>query len=137
MAISVGRTSAIGVALAACLMGAFVCAAQDAPKAPKPADVAGKWNMTLEMSMGTATPTLEIKQDGGKITGTYAGRYAPAPIQGTVTDRKIVFDCTIDAEGQQASMHFEGDIATDTQSMKGTAQIEGLGDATWSAKRAK
>ena len=38
-------------------------------------DVTGKWTMALEMSQGTATPTLELKQDGEKLTGTYTGRY--------------------------------------------------------------
>jgi hypothetical protein len=92
--------------------------------------------MTLEMTMGSGTPTLEIKQDGGKITGTYTGRYGGAPIEGTVTDRAITFSCTIDAEGQAARMDFRGEIAADGQTMKGSAEIEGLGDATWTAKRA-
>jgi hypothetical protein len=128
---------AFALAALVVLSAAFTAAAQDPPKAPpKPADVAGKWNMTLEMSIGSGTPTLEIKQDAGKITGTYTGRYAPAAITGTVVDHKIAFTCTIDAEGQAATMSFEGEIATDGQSMKGSAQIEGLGDATWTAKRA-
>lgn len=104
--------------------------------APKAAEVAGKWTMSLEMSMGTASPALEIKQDGAKITGTYTGRYGATPIQGTISDHAIAFSCTIDAEGQSARMDFRGDIAADGQTMKGTAEIEGLGDATWSARRA-
>jgi hypothetical protein len=28
--------------------------------------------------------TLELKQDGEKVTGTYTGRYGPFAVQGTV-----------------------------------------------------
>jgi hypothetical protein len=34
-------------------------------------------------------------------------------------------------------MNFSGEVAADAQTMKGQATIEGLGDATWSAKRDK
>ena len=48
---------------------------QQAPPEKKSVpSVAGKWIVTLEMSMGTATPALDLKQDGTKITGTYTGR---------------------------------------------------------------
>jgi hypothetical protein len=131
------RTAAAALAAILALSIGVVGRAQDAPKPPpKPADVAGKWTMTLEMSIGTGTPTLEIKQDGAKITGTYTGRYGAAAITGTVTDHAIVFSCSIDAEGQSATMNFRGDIAVDGQSMRGSAEIEGLGDATWAAKKA-
>ena len=42
---------------------------------PKALDVTGKWTMTLEMSMGTATPALVLKQEGETLSGTYTGRY--------------------------------------------------------------
>ena len=34
-------------------------------------------------------------------------------------------------------MSFRGEVAADAESMKGQATIEGLGDATWSARRDK
>jgi hypothetical protein len=130
--------SSIVVMAALALSAGLAAQTQDPPKPPaKVIDVAGKWDMTLEMSIGTGNPTLEIKQDGAKITGTYTGRYGGAPIHGTITDRKISFSCNIDAEGQSATMNFSGDIAADGQTMRGSAEIEGLGDATWAAKRAK
>lgn len=131
------RRAALSIAFVLLAIGARASAWQDTQKpAPKPAAVAGKWNMTLEMTIGSGTPALEIKQDGEKITGTYTGRYGAAPIQGTVTDHAISFSCTIDAEGQSARMDFRGEISADAKEMKGSAEIEGLGDATWTAKRA-
>jgi hypothetical protein len=98
-------------------------------------NVAGKWAMTLEMSMGTATPALDLKQDGAKITGTYTGRYGTFALEGSLKDHVIVFSFTMNAEGQSVTMSFEGEVSSDAQSMKGTASLGDMGDATWSAKR--
>ena len=107
---------------------------QEAKAAPS---VAGKWNMTLEMSMGTGTPTLDLKQDGDKITGTYTGRYGTFPLQGSLKERAIVFSVAMTAEGTSVTMSFVGEVAADGQTMKGTASLEEMGDMTWTAKKEK
>lgn len=99
--------------------------------------VSGKWAMTLEMSMGTGTPTLDLKQEGEKITGTYTGRYGTFALQGTIKGRTIEFAVTMSAEGQSVTISFAGEVAEDGRSMKGTAVLDQLGDATWSAVREK
>ena len=103
----------------------------------KAANVAGNWTMTLEMSMGTGTPTLVLKQDGEKITGSYTGRYGTFALEGTIKERAIVFTFTMTAEGESVPMTFTGDVAADGQTMKGKASLGEMGDATWSAKREK
>jgi hypothetical protein len=100
-------------------------------------NVTGKWTMTLEMSMGTGTPALDLKQDGEKITGTYTGRYGTSQLEGTLKERAIEFTVTLVAEGESVSMSFGGQVAEDGQTMKGTAVLGELGDATWSAKKEK
>lgn len=100
-------------------------------------NVTGKWNMTLEMSMGTGTPTLELKQDGEKITGTYTGRYGTFQLAGTLKERVIEFSFTMEAEGESVVMSFGGQVAEDGQTMKGNATLGELGDATWTAKKEK
>jgi hypothetical protein len=113
--------------------------AAPAPAAPveKAVDVAGKWAMSLEMQTGTGTPTLTIKQDGEKLTGTYAGRYGEFALKGEIKGHAITFGFSMSAEGTDVAMMFEGEVATDGQTMKGDASVGPLGDATWSAKRAK
>jgi hypothetical protein len=103
----------------------------------KPIDVAGKWSMTLEMANGTGSPTLTLKQDGEKIGGTYAGRYGEFPLTGTLKGNAIEFAFTMTAEGTDVDMTFEGEVAADGQSIKGSAVLGPLGDASWTAKRAK
>ena len=107
---------------------------------PDPKDVpniAGKWIMTLELSMGTGTPTLELKQEADKVTGTYTGRYGTAPLEGRLKGRAFEFAVQMSAEGQTFTLNFAGEVAADGQTMKGTANMGEIGDATWTAKRDK
>ncbi len=122
--------------LSATVVAASVGAAQGGAQEKKAApNVTGKWAMTLEMSMGTATPSLDLKQDGTKITGTYTGRYGTFDLQGTLKDRAIQFSFNMSAEGETVTMTFAGEVAEDGQTMKGTATLGEMGDATWSAKK--
>jgi hypothetical protein len=110
-------------------------AAQQQSKPETAASVAGKWAMVLEMSMGTGTPTLDLKQEGEKITGTYTGRYGTFPLRGTIKGRAIEFEVALVAEGRSFTMNFAGEVAEDGKTMKGTASLGELGGATWSAKK--
>ena len=78
---------------------ALVCVAGvHAQEKDKPAAVnlTGKWTMSLEMEAMTATPALELKQDGEKVTGTYtSSRYGTFPIQGKIKDRAVEFTVKI------------------------------------------
>jgi hypothetical protein len=107
---------------------------QDAKATPS---VAGKWNMTLEMSTGTGTPILQLKQDGDKITGSYSGRYGTFPLEGSLKERAIVFSVAMTVEGTSVTISFVGEVAADGQTMKGSASLAEMGDLTWTAKKEK
>ena len=112
--------------------------AQAAPQKPEtPTTVTGKWQITLEMQAGTASPTLDLKQDGEKLTGVYEGRYGKFPLNGTVKARKIEFVFKMNAEGTEVVMTYSGEVGADFLSMKGVAQLDQMGEATWTAKRAE
>ena len=125
------RTIVLLVGLA--LSSAGSLAAQQAP--PKPVNITGKWAMTLELSIGTSSPVLELKHDGEKVTGTYTGRYGTSPLAGVLKGRALEFTVKLTAEGQDSTMSFAGEVAADGLTMRGSATIEGLGDASWSAKK--
>lgn len=108
---------------------------QSKPDKQSPPNVTGKWTMTLDMSQGTATPALDLKQDGTKITGTYTGRYGTYALEGFLKDRAIHFSFAMGAEGQTQTMSFAGEVSADAQAMKGTASLGEMGEATWTAKR--
>ena len=101
----------------------------------EPAKVAGKWNVTLELSSITGHPVITLKQDGEKLTGTYEGRYGESALTGTVKEKEITFTVTFVAEGMQTQGVYTGKVDGDT--MGGDVSYVGAGDGTWSAVRAK
>ena len=120
------------VMLVAALLGV-----QAAPQKPAPTTVTGKWNVTLEMPAGTASPTLTLTQEGEKLTGVYEGRYGKFPLNGTVKARKIEFTFKMNAEGTDVVMTYSGEVGADFMTMKGVAQLDQMGEASWAAKRAE
>ena len=98
-----------------------------------PANVVGQWSVSLELGSITGHPTLDLKQDGVKVTGTYRGRYGAAPLEGEVKENQIGFTVTMNAEGQEVSGFFSGTV--DGDKMSGAVEFEGAGEGTWSATR--
>lgn len=98
-----------------------------------PANIAGRWQFTVELSMGTGTPVVTFKQEGEKLTGTYEGRYGASSLEGTVTENQIEFTITIVAEGTAVKGVFTG-VYEDGR-MRGNVEYEGAGDGTWTAER--
>jgi len=117
------RTAALCIAAAAMLSAA----------PPAPATIAGRWQFTVELAVGTGRPLVTFKQDGEKITGTYEGRYGKSALEGTVKENHVEFIVTVVAEGTTVSGAFAGDVEKDR--MTGTVEYEGAGDGTWSAVR--
>ena len=110
--------------------------AQKAPEAPA-VNITGKWQMQLEMSVGTSTPVLVFKQEAGKLTGTYTGRYGEYQLVGKIDGAKLEFVVTINAEGTETRMAFTGELTPAGDVIKGNAELGGMGEATWLAKREK
>ena len=140
------RGLAAGTAVA--LLTVAALSAQTAPPKPTPTPtakpsptpaptIAGKWTLTVVTDVFTSTPSIEFAQDGEKITGTYeSGRYGKTPLTGILKGRALEFSFTLSAEGTEVPMAYWGEVAADFQSIKGTAELTGLGSATWTAKRA-
>lgn len=111
----------------------------DAPQAkPAPApQVAGKWQVSLEMEVGTAAVVMVFTQEGEKLTGTYTGRYGAYPLAGTIKGKALDFVVTINAEGTETKMHFIGELAATGDVIRGSADLGGMGEAGWIAKPQK
>ena len=99
-----------------------------------PASIAGPWQFTVELSMGTGRPLVTFTQDGEKITGTYEGRYGVSKLEGTVKENRVEFTVTIVAEGSTVAALFTG--VFDKERMSGEVDYGSAGDGTWSAVRA-
>lgn len=101
--------------------------------AAAPANVAGQWQFTVQLAVGTGTPVVTFKQDGEKLTGTYEGRYGTSNLEGTIKENQIEFTITVVAEGTTVSGVFTGTFEADK--MKGDVEYEGAGEGTWTAVR--
>ena len=125
------------VAGALAVVAAQTTRAQDPPTpAPAPAAVAGRWAAALDIeSMGIANVTLVFTQEAAKLGGTYTGRYGTFPLEGSIEARKLSFTVYLKTDAGDSAMYFTGEVAEDGRTMKGGLTIEGMGDATWSAKR--
>jgi hypothetical protein len=98
-----------------------------------PANIAGAWQFTVEMEMGTGRPVVTFKQDGEKISGTYEGRYGASNLVGTVKENAVEFTVTMVAEGTTVTGAFSGVFASER--MSGEVEYEGAGGGTWTAVR--
>lgn len=98
-------------------------------------DVSGKWLFSVQTDAGTGTPTVTLKQDGEKLTGHYSSAtLGEADLTGTVKAKDITFSFSADAQGTALQVSYTGTIE-DKDSMKGTVDLGGLAQGTFTAKR--
>jgi len=96
-------------------------------------DVTGEWAFEVQTDQGSGSPTITFKQGGEKLTGKYAGQLGNADLTGTVKGNAIRFTFTVDAQGQQAPVTYEGTVEKTT--MKGKLDIGGMVSGTFTAKK--
>ena len=99
-------------------------------------NVTGKWDFAVETSAGAGSPNFEFKQEGEKLTGTYSGQLGKANLEGTVKDRNIEFKFAVDVGGNNGTVVYKGTIEQDG-TLKGKVELAGLGEGTFTGKRAK
>jgi hypothetical protein len=96
-------------------------------------NVTGDWAFTVQTDQGGGNPTITFKQDGEKLTGRYNGQLGQADLTGTVKGTAIHFTFTIDVQGQNAPVTYDGTVEKDT--MKGKMDIAGMVNGTFTATR--
>ena len=97
------------------------------------ADVTGTWSFQVEIAAGSGTPTMKFKQEGAKLSGRYTGQLGEAPLAGTVKGTAVEFSFDVTVEGNQLHIVYAGTVEKD--SMKGTVNLGGLGEGTFTAKK--
>ena len=97
--------------------------------------LAGKWDVTFITPGGEFPANATFTEEGGKISGTFGSQMGEAPITGTVDGH--TFKLTMTAQTPQGSMDVALTGEVDGDSIKGKAEIAGMGQMEWSAKRSK
>jgi len=95
------------------------------------ASVTGEWAFNVTTDQGAGTPTITFKQDGEKLTGKYVGQLGAADLTGTVKGNAIHFAFTLDVQGQQAPVTYDGTVEKNT--MQGKLDIGGMVTGTFTA----
>jgi hypothetical protein len=103
-------------------------------KGGAPIDISGKWAFIVETPQGPGSPTFVFEQKGETLTGTYTGYFGTAPLAGTVKEGKVNFTVKTQADGQEVTMVYAGEVSG--EAMKGKIDFAGLGEATFTGKRA-
>lgn len=108
-----------------------------APSAAAPAnkavDLTGTWALQVVVEAGTRTPTIVLKQDGQKLTGTYKSQIGEAPITGDVKDDGFTFQTTLSFEGNSFTLVYTGTV--EGAEMKGRVSVADMGSGTFTGKR--
>ncbi len=125
------KTLAVALIAVAVAVVSVPAAAQNAQKI----DITGQWEMTVESPGGQMVVTADYKQDGETLTGKHVSEMGEAPLKGTVKGADIEYTVTLDMGGQQMAIVHKAKVDGDT--IKGSADIEGMGAITFTAKRKK
>ena len=101
----------------------------------KPADVSGVWALTIDFGGGqTATPSVTLKQDGEKLTGTYSSQlFGERPVTGSIKGNAFTFTFEGAIEGNNVKVIYSGTVEKDA--MKGKVTIGDMGEGTFTGKK--
>lgn len=106
---------------------------QPDPKAAA-VNVGGTWVLEVNTPAGTGTPTLVLKQDGEKLTGTYtSNQFGEAAVTGTLKGNAIDFAFDLNIEGNAVTVTYRGTVDKDT--MSGALKFGEFADGTFTGKR--
>jgi hypothetical protein len=95
------------------------------------ADVTGTWNAKVDLGGQAGSPTFVLKQDGEKLTGTYAGALGEAPLHGTVKGNDVAFEF----EASGAAIKYAGKLDASGKKMEGTVDYGGQASGTFTATK--
>ena len=94
-------------------------------------DVSGKWVLSVDLGGQGGDATFELKEEDGKITGTYSGAVGQAEVTGTVGGDQVEFAFDSDA----GKVSYKGKVGGD--SMEGTCSYGQLGEGTFKGTRSE
>ncbi len=110
----------------------FLLAAANISFAQQPVNVKGTWNLSVETSAGSGSPTFELKHiTDSTLEGTYRGSLGETTLKGTLKGNKIYIVFTVSG----IDIEYTGTV--DGDNMKGTVALGTMGDGTFTGTRKK
>ncbi|PYR01000.1 MAG: hypothetical protein DMF96_01590 [Acidobacteria bacterium] len=96
----------------------------------------GKWDVTLKTPGGDFPASANLTDDGGKLTGTFGSQMGEVAITGTVEGKAVKISMVARTPQGDLNVEMTGDLDGDSI-VNGKAEIAGMGQMEWTAKRAK
>ena len=98
------------------------------------ADVSGDWTFAVSLGdAGSGNAEITLAQEAeGKMSGSYSGQLANAPIAGTYEGNNFEFAFTSDALG--VDITYRGELEDD-RSVKGSVVVQGQTMGTFTGKK--
>ena len=128
------NTVRLAVATIAVIVGVLVSISTARAFQAEKVDVTGKWLFAVETGAGSGSPTFTFKQDGEKLTGHYSGQLGEADLTGSVKGKAISYTFSAEVQGMKIDATYTGTVESQ-DTMKGTVQLAGLGEGTFTGKR--
>lgn len=101
---------------------------------PAVLDVSGTWMLEVNTPAGTGTPTLVLKQQGEKLTGSYtSNQFGEAAVTGSLKGNAISFAFDLNIEGNAVTVVYTGTVEKDT--MSGSLKFGEYADGTFTGKK--
>jgi hypothetical protein len=90
-------------------------AAPAPPPLPPPPAAVGSWNLVIETPIGNQESVLVLAGAADTLAGKLSGTQGETELRDVVVDGdKLTFAITIDAQGQQMDLTFEGTVTGDS-----------------------
>jgi L-seryl-tRNA(Ser) seleniumtransferase len=96
-------------------------------------DVAGRWDVDVAYSRGTARHRLTLVTNGHRVEGTHIGRKLEGVVSGTVSGDRVQLRSSLPVQGTRLDYRFEGTIQG--QTIEGEVDLGEYGKARWKARR--
>ena len=110
-------------------------ASNDKDAAPPAAQLTGQWDMQIESGKEPTEATLDLAQDGNRLTGTLSSEAGEGRIaSGSISGKDVKFTVEIGAGDKTIELKFVGTVDEKTQ-LGGTLESAFGAPAKWSATR--
>jgi L-seryl-tRNA(Ser) seleniumtransferase len=106
---------------------------QKAEPATPAAEIAGRWNVSVQYELGSADHKLFLSTNGNQVSGTHIGWAFEGELRGTIDSDKVEFRSSLPVGGQRLTYEFSGRVSGDT--MSGDLDLGEYGRARWTARR--
>jgi uncharacterized pyridoxal phosphate-dependent enzyme len=123
---------AVATRLSEVLRGAPKGIAKRLPSPPK-ADIAGRWDVTVQYESGSAAHQLFLMTKGNTVQGTHLGWALQGDLNGSVDADNVSLLSVLPTGPQRLTYAFTGKVSGD--SMSGEVRLGEYGRASWTAMR--